>query len=782
MKMKILIPLLIILIPVSALQLQISGSCVGEEFRISADKPSLFVIRINDGTPIFAEGSEVIFRPQVEGYLRITAISGSEVEEKILKVSLCPRRDKSEIHVLPSGSFEKVVEGKSYSIEWRTALGALEMASRIKGFSYTLKATDWGLFVDCIKNLCTGHAGKTSGWMYWVNYPRDPLPNTAAQKYRVKPGDVVTWYFSRGMSDNPENSQFLVNIYIGTDYEIFVQLKWEENMKPAADFDFDPKNPAVGDEIVFDASKSYDPDGFIVDYIWEFGDGEKASGKVVKHAYKKEGSYQVILTVWDNNGATDSISKIINVFEKKREKEWHEFCGTSIDLNLGTLRKIEFKTPLPLEVKIRKTDVPDVIYADVYECFEFYANRSVQAELLFEIPASWGNVSFYRYNGSWIKLESRLLSYGENLTFRVFVDSLSHVAVAKDWENFPLKEKDPRIIKALSYLKSLQRSSGGFANPNEEESVAKTSWAVMAIVASGQNPRHWVKDGMSPIDYIREKLPEEIGRMGTADYARTILALYAAGENPRNFAGIDLVAKLKERIKDNGQIGDFVYTTIWGILALSAVGENVSKSVEWLKAQQNPDGGFAWAPGEESDFDDTAAAIQALIAANEPRKSEVIKRALDYLKSGQNEDGGMRFFGNSASNAASDAWTIQALVSAGVNPMEWRKNNSSVVEHLLSLQTKSGHFRYTSYSDDNPGYMTACAIISLLGKTFPIKPLRVSDEVIVEEKTPAPQETPTVQVLTPEKTVFKTPAERTPGFGVLAAVLAIAIAVAGIRR
>ena len=795
--LKILIFLSLISIPVSALQLQVVGKCVGEEFRISVEKQSIFVIRINDGTPIFAEGKEVVFRPQVEGYLRITAISGNEIEEKVVNVSLCPQPQRTVtgtttgIQSLPSGSFEKVVDGKSYSIEWRTALGALEMASRIKGFSYSLKATDWGLFVDCIKGICSGYAGKTSGWMYWVNYPKDPLPGTAAQNYRIKPGDVVTWYFSRGMSDTPETSQFIVRIYIGTDYGISVQLNWEENIKPIADFDFYPENPVEGEEIVFNASKSFDPDGFITDYLWEFGDGEIASGEVVKHAYKKAGFYRVNLTVWDNNGASNSVSRTLKVGEKKKEVEWLEFRGISIETNLGTLKRIEFKATQPLEVKIRKAGVPEIIYADIYECFEIRVNDSVQAELFFEIPKSWGEVDFYKYNGSWVKLKAELIGKDENLTFKVFIDSFSYIAVAKDWKNFPLKEGDLRIVKALQYLKGLQRSSGGFANPGEEESIAKTSWAIMAIAAAGQDPRSWTKEGKNPLDYIREKLPEEIDRMGTADYARTILALYAAGEDPRNFSGIDLVAKLKGRMRENGQIGDFVYTTIWGVIALSAVGENVSKSAEWLKAQQNPDGGFPWAPGEQSDFDDTAAAIQALMAAKEPRNSEVIKRAVEYLKTGQNDDGGMRYFGSSASNAASDAWTIQALVAVGINPMEWRANNSSVVDHLLALQTEQGYFRYTSYSDENPGYMTVCAVISLLGKPFPIRPVKVLEvkEIQIEKTTPAPLETPAVQP-TPEKTetpvniTSKTPVERTPGFGVFAALLAIAfvIALRAVRR
>jgi len=246
----------------------------------------------------------------------------------------------------------------------------------------------------------------------------------------------------------------------------------------------------------------------------------------------------------------------------------------------------------------------------------------------------------------------------------------------------------------------------------------------MALVSAGENPYNWTKNGRNPVDYFKANLNESVvERMGTSDFARTILALIALNQNPYDFNGINFVEKLKERVKEDGQIGDYIYTTIWGILALKACGENVSKSVEWLKEHQNPDGGFAWAVGAESDFDDTASAIQALIAGGVSRDDPVIKKALNYLKRGQCEDGGMKYFGNSSSNADSDAWTIQALVSACVNPMEW-KTDQSVVEHLLSLQAGDGHFKYTKYVTSIPIKVTADAVMALLGKPHPVKVLQ----------------------------------------------------------
>ncbi|MHA2252120.1 MAG: PKD domain-containing protein, partial [Candidatus Kariarchaeaceae archaeon] len=48
-------------------------------------------------------------------------------------------------------------------------------------------------------------------------------------------------------------------------------------------------------------------------YVWDFGDGLMAEGSSVKHMYTQDGTYQVVLTVKDNNGATNNISRNIQV-------------------------------------------------------------------------------------------------------------------------------------------------------------------------------------------------------------------------------------------------------------------------------------------------------------------------------------------------------------------------------------------------------------------------------------------------------------------------------------
>lgn len=67
------------------------------------------------------------------------------------------------------------------------------------------------------------------------------------------------------------------------------------------------KDQVVSSKTVkFNGSKSYDPDGVIVSYIWDFGDGTTGSGEIVQHTYAKDGNYSVTLNVTDDFGAYDT--------------------------------------------------------------------------------------------------------------------------------------------------------------------------------------------------------------------------------------------------------------------------------------------------------------------------------------------------------------------------------------------------------------------------------------------------------------------------------------------
>ncbi|TSD01109.1 MAG: subtilase family serine protease [Parcubacteria group bacterium Athens0714_25] len=73
----------------------------------------------------------------------------------------------------------------------------------------------------------------------------------------------------------------------------------------------------IGLNMTFDGSVSYDSDGSIVSYNWDFGDGTYGTGRVAYHTYTEEGTFYAKLTVADNNGGTafDSATRVIEYKE-----------------------------------------------------------------------------------------------------------------------------------------------------------------------------------------------------------------------------------------------------------------------------------------------------------------------------------------------------------------------------------------------------------------------------------------------------------------------------------
>ena len=89
--------------------------------------------------------------------------------------------------------------------------------------------------------------------------------------------------------------------------------KTVRNRAPLASFAEPAETVFSGETIRFDASASYDPDGTIVSYSWDFGDGTIGTGVIVDHVYADNGIYTVTLTVTDNDDATGSATASKNV-------------------------------------------------------------------------------------------------------------------------------------------------------------------------------------------------------------------------------------------------------------------------------------------------------------------------------------------------------------------------------------------------------------------------------------------------------------------------------------
>jgi PKD repeat protein len=135
--------------------------------------------------------------------------------------------------------------------------------------------------------------------------PVKVLPNTVGVNYLT---DVAT-------SPDQAKIYYVWESGSGLNTEIFFSgpLTTPGNIPPTADFTFSPTTGIFPVDIGFDASASSDPDGSIIQYAWNFGDGSTGTGKKVTHNYRAFGTFAVRLSVTDDKGATASATKTIQI-------------------------------------------------------------------------------------------------------------------------------------------------------------------------------------------------------------------------------------------------------------------------------------------------------------------------------------------------------------------------------------------------------------------------------------------------------------------------------------
>ena len=101
----------------------------------------------------------------------------------------------------------------------------------------------------------------------------------------------------------------------------------------------DPNGPYSGTVAVpvkFNGSASFDPDGTIVSYLWDFSDGSTETGVSPTHTYSSAGPYTVTLTVADNAGLSDTTTTTAMIEEQLEADVSVEKFQTPKNLKLGT--------------------------------------------------------------------------------------------------------------------------------------------------------------------------------------------------------------------------------------------------------------------------------------------------------------------------------------------------------------------------------------------------------------------------------------------------------------
>jgi PKD repeat protein len=124
-------------------------------------------------------------------------------------------------------------------------------------------------------------------------------------------GRVVTYQFKAAR-------QYLVTLRVtdsaGSSASAIRSVTVTAAGEPTADFSFSPTDPAPNETVRFNGSDSRGANGAtIVEYLWDFGNGQTATGVTATTTFQNERTYVVRLTVRDSNGGTASRTRDVSV-------------------------------------------------------------------------------------------------------------------------------------------------------------------------------------------------------------------------------------------------------------------------------------------------------------------------------------------------------------------------------------------------------------------------------------------------------------------------------------
>ena len=128
-------------------------------------------------------------------------------------------------------------------------------------------------------------------------------------------GDNTTSTLQNPTHRYANNGVYTVNLTVTDNYGAVAQTSQQItvlNVPPTANFTYFPSSPTDLDTVNFNDT-SLDLDGQIVNWSWDFGDGNQSTEQYPTHQYSDNGTYTITLNVTDDDQATDAYSVQIQI-------------------------------------------------------------------------------------------------------------------------------------------------------------------------------------------------------------------------------------------------------------------------------------------------------------------------------------------------------------------------------------------------------------------------------------------------------------------------------------
>ena len=246
------------------------------------------------------------------------------------------------VTVLPTGAAveldgtgSKDPDGSVETYTWIFGDGAVAYGSKVNHVY-----NDDGVYMVVI-TVADNDGGTDSTSMFIQVENRPPLPAIDAPSEvltlvqvdltaagTLDPDGSISGYFWDFGDGDGENGWNVTHIYLtGGTYTIRLTVMDDDgrtattnltievgNRPPEADAEA-PASTMENSTVKFDATGSYDPDGILSTWVWDFGDERTGEGREAYHRYKDSGTYTWTLTITDDSSDTSSVNGTILVTE-----------------------------------------------------------------------------------------------------------------------------------------------------------------------------------------------------------------------------------------------------------------------------------------------------------------------------------------------------------------------------------------------------------------------------------------------------------------------------------
>lgn len=230
----------------------------------------------------------------------------------------------------------------------------------------------------------------------WVKCIKFDANNNPISKVDFSPSIENLTYFTYNPFD--ESMYYVTNSRVA---RIFYAPGGNQN--PLAEFTYTPRFGASPLNVSFDASNSSDPENAALSYSWNFGDNTTATNPIVSHTFTANSSsaqtFNITLTVTDEMGATNSITKQVSVNNSPPQIlstsldnliKFSNSGNTSINLNAVVLDPDEPNSTLKFNWEV-------FLYHNNHNHPEFSGNNLNETVPLGKVDGCEVNLYFYRF-------------------------------------------------------------------------------------------------------------------------------------------------------------------------------------------------------------------------------------------------------------------------------------------------------------------------------------------------------------------------------------------------